>query len=151
MHGRRDWWLGNKLPKSEQPEAIQRLRAIWQAESEKTARQLAETFVQDYRQAGYDRVADCLEKDLDRCLTFHQFPAAHWQHLRTSNPIESVFGSVRLRTNAARRFKKTRSGVWLVHQVMERLSKRWRRLSSAHLCGTVPLPKSQPAPVAIPA
>ena len=141
----------DKLPKSEQPEAIQRLRAIWQAESEKTARQLAETFVRDYRQAGYDRAADCLEKDLDRCLTFHQFPAAHWQHLRTSNPIESVFGSVRLRTNAARRFKKTKSGVWLVHQVMERLSKRWRRLSSAHLCGTVPLPKNQPTPLAIPA
>ena len=125
------------------PEAIQRLRAIWQADSEKVARQLAEKSIRDFRQAGYDRAADCLESDLDRCLTFYQFPEAHWPHLRTSNPIESIFGAVRLRTNAARRFKKTKSGVWLVHQVIERLSKRWRRLCSAHLCSTVPLPGRQ--------
>jgi hypothetical protein len=56
--------------------------------------------------------------------------------------IESVFASVRLRTNAAKRFKKTRSGVHLMHQVMMRISKRWRRLKSAHLCPTVPLPKT---------
>jgi putative transposase len=141
----------DKLPKSERPEAIQRLRAIWQADSEKAARQLAERFIRDYRQAGYDRAADCLEKDLDRCLTFYQFPEAHWPHLRTSNPIESIFGAVRLRTNAARRFKKTKSGVWLVHQVIERLSKRWRRLCSAHLCATVPLPDRQQVSLAIPA
>jgi transposase-like protein len=130
----------DKLPKSERPEYVKRLRAIWQADSEKGARQLAEKLIHDFRLAGYDRAADCLEKDLDRCLTFYQFPEAHWSHLRTSNPIESIFSPVRLRTNAARRFKKTKSGVWLVHQVIERLSKRWRRLCSAHLCGTVPLP-----------
>lgn len=141
----------DKLPKRERPEAIQRLRAIWQADSEKLARQLAERFIRDSRQAGYDRAADCLEKDLDRCLTFYRFPEAHWPHLRTSNPIESIFGAVRLRTNAARRFKKTKSGVWLVHQVIERLSKRWRRLCSAHLCATVPLPDRQQVPLAIPA
>jgi transposase-like protein len=141
----------DKLPKRERPEAIQRLRAIWQADSEKLARQLAERFIRDSRQAGYDRAADCLEKDLDRCLTFYRFPEAHWPHLRTSNPIESIFGAVRLRTNAARRFKKTKSGVWLVHQVIERLSKRWRRLCSAHLCATVPLPDRQQIPLAIPA
>jgi len=135
--------VADKLPKRERPEAIQRLRAIWQADSEKGARQLAEKFIRDYRQAGYDRAAECLEKDLDRCLTFYRFPEAHWVHLRTSNPIESIFAPVRLRTNAARRFKKTKSGVWLVHQVIERLSKRWRRLCSAHLCATVPLPDRQ--------
>lgn len=140
----------DKLPKAERPEAIQRLRAIWQADSEKAARQLAEKFVREYRQAGYDRAADCLESDLDRCLTFYQFPEAHWVHLRTSNPIESIFGPVRLRTDAARRFKKTKSGVWLVHQVIQRLSKRWRRLCSAHLCSTVPLPRQQHS-VAVPA
>ena len=143
--------VADKLPKTERPEAIQRLRAIWQADNQKTARQLAERFIRDYRQAGYDRAAECLEKDLDRCLTFYQFPEAHWCHLRTSNPIESIFGPVRLRTNAARRFKKTKSGVWLVHQVIERLSKRWRRLCSAHLCSTVPLPDRQQVPLASPA
>lgn len=130
----------DKLPKSEQPEAVKRLRAVWQAKDEKTARKLASKLIADFREAGYDRAADCLADDLDRCLTFYQFPEAHWSHLRTTNVIESVFASARLRTNAAKRFKKTKSGVWLMHQIVERLSRRWRRLKSAHLCPTVPLP-----------
>lgn len=131
----------DKLPKTEQPEMTRRLRGIWQAGREKAARQLAATLIGDLRGAGYDRGADCLEADLDRCLTFYRFPEAHWQHLRTTNPIESVFASVRLRTNAAKRFKKTKSGVCLMHQIVRRLSKRWRRLCSAHLCKMVPLPE----------
>ena len=91
-------------------------------------------------QAGYDHAANCLEDDLDRCLTFYQFPEQHWSHLRTSNVVESPFAGVRLRTNAAKRFKKTKSGVCLVHQVLLRLSRRWRRLKSAHLCSQVELP-----------
>jgi putative transposase len=132
----------DKLPKDEQPEYTPRLRAIWQAESEKTALKLATAVVRDLREAGYDRAAQCLEDDLNRCLTFFAFPEAHWSHLRTTNVIESPFATVRLRTNAAKRFKKTRSGVHLMHQVMMRIAKRWRRLKSAHLCPTVPLPKT---------
>jgi transposase-like protein len=130
----------DKLPKDEQPTYGPRLRAIWQADSEKAARKLAAAVIHDLQEAGYDRAADCLEDDLDRCLTFYRFPEVHWSHLRTTNPIESVFATVRLRTNAAKRFKKTKSGVWLMHQVLDRLSKRWHRLKSAHLCPTVPLP-----------
>jgi transposase-like protein len=133
----------DKLPTSERPEYTKRLRAVWQADSEKAARKLAERLATDLRTAGYDRAADCLEEDLDRCLTFYQFPEAHWSHLRTTNVVESPFASVRLRTNAAKRFKKTKSGVYLVHQVMLRLEQSWRRLISAHLCGTVPLPGSR--------
>ena len=129
----------DKLPRKERPTWVPRVRAIWQANSEKAARRLAASVVHDLREAGYDRAADCLD-DLDRCLTFFQFPETHWIHLRTTNPIESVFAPVRLRTNAATRFKKTRSGVCLMHQVIARLSQRWRRLQSAHLCPTVPLP-----------
>jgi transposase-like protein len=132
----------DKLPKDEQPEYTQRLRAIWQADSEKAARLLAAGVVHDLREAGYDRAARCLEDDLDRCLTFYKFPEPHWSHLRTSNVVESPFATVRLRTNAAKRFKKTKSGVYLMHQVMDRLSKRWRRLKSAHLCPTVALPNA---------
>ena len=132
----------DKLPKEEQPEYTQRLRAIWQADSEKAARLLAAGVVHDLREAGYDRAARCLEDDLDRCLTFYKFPEPHWSHLRTSNVVESPFATVRLRTNAAKRFKKTKSGVYLMHQVMDRLSKRWRRLKSAHLCPTVALPNA---------
>ena len=132
----------DKLPTSERPEYTKRLRAVWQADSEKAARKLAGRLATDFRAAGYDRAADCLEDDLDRCLTFYQFPEAHWPHLRTTNVVESPFASVRLRTNAAKRFKKTKSGVYLVHQVMVRLEQSWRRLISAHLCRTIPLPSS---------
>ncbi len=129
----------DKLPMSERPEYTKRLRAIWQAGSESAARKLAAKMIHDLSTAGYDRAARCLEDDLDRCLTFYRFPKAHWPHLRTTTVIESPFASVRLRTNAAKRFKKTKSGVYLVHEVMKRLQQRWRRLKSAHLCATVPL------------
>lgn len=130
----------DKLPKAERPEYTQRLRAVWQAADESAARKLASKVIADLRRADYERAAACLEDDLDRCLTFYRFPEAHWSHLRTTNVIESPFASVRLRTNAAKRFKKTKSGVCLVHQVMLRLSRNWRHLKSAHLCGKVPLP-----------
>lgn len=133
----------DKLPRTELPEATTRIRAIWQADSESAARKLATQVIQDFRQAGYDRAADCLADDLNRCLTFYQFPEAHWSHLRTTNVIESPFAGVRLRTNAAKRFKKTRSGVYLVHQVLLRLSQTWRHLKAAHLCGQVPLPATK--------
>lgn len=132
----------DKLPLKERATWVGRLRGIWQADSEKAARRLHAAVVRDLRGAGYDRAADCLADDVDRCLTFYAFPEAHWVHLRTTNPIESIFATVRLRTNAAKRFKKTKSGVCLMHQVIERLSKGWRRLRSAHLCPTVPLPSS---------
>lgn len=128
----------DRLPVSERPEYTKRLRAVWQADSEKAARKLAGRLATDLRTAGYDRAANCLEDDLDRCLTFFRFPEAHWPHLRTTNVVESPFASVRLRTNAAKRFKKTKSGVCLVHQVMLRLERRWRRLTAAQLCGAVP-------------
>lgn len=132
----------DKLPKAEQPEALKRLRAIWQADSEKAARNLAGKLIADFWAAGYDRAADGLEDDLERCLTFYQFPQAHWSHLRRTNVVASPFAGVRLRMNAAKLFKKTKSGVCLVHQVLLRLSQTWRRLKSAHLCSQVPVPKA---------
>jgi transposase-like protein len=129
----------DKLPVKERPEYTTRLRAVWQADSESAARKLAAGVARDLRAAGYERAAKCLEDDLDRCLTFYQFPEVHWSHLRTTNVIESPFASVRLRTNAAKRFKKTKSGVCLVFEVLVRLQRNWRRLNSAHLCGTISL------------
>jgi len=131
----------DKLPRNERPEAIQRLGPSGRPRMSKRPASWRPALTHDFRTGGYDRAADCLENDLDRCLTFFRFPQAHWSHLRTSNPIESVFASVRLRTHAAKRFKKTRSGACLVYQVMVHLSRNWRRLKSAHLCPTVPLPE----------
>ena len=138
----------DKLPLGERPEYIQRLRAIWRADSRSAAQQLAQRVMNDLHAGGYDRAARCLEDDLERCLTFYDFPEPHWVHLRTTNVIESPFASVRLRTNAAKRFKKTKSGVYMVYEVMRRLSDKWHRLASPHLCSTVPLPKEQQSQVA---
>ncbi len=80
----------DKLPTSERPEYTKRLRAVWPADSEKAARKLAGRLTTDFWAAGYDRAAACLEEDLDRCLTFHPFPEAHWSHLRTTNVVGSV-------------------------------------------------------------
>lgn len=112
------------------------------ADSAAAARKLAQALLGDLSRAGYRRAAECLGDDRDRGLRFFQFPEPHGPHLRTINPIESVFRSVRLRTNAAKRFKKTRSGVFLVHQVIRRLEQNGKRLKAAHLCGTVPLPEA---------
>jgi len=87
----------NMLPKSLHPAAKRDLQAIWMApgieESEKNFDEFIETYGTKYHKA-----ADCLEKDRDALLTFYSFPAEHWRHIRTSNPIESTFATVRLRT-----------------------------------------------------
>ncbi|MBN2560477.1 MAG: transposase [Phycisphaerae bacterium] len=70
------------------------MRAVWQAKSEAKACALASKLIADFRPAGYERAADRLADDLDRCLTFYQSPEAHWSHLRTTNPVESPFSCV---------------------------------------------------------
>jgi transposase-like protein len=104
------------------------------------ARKRAAGVARDLRAGGDEAAAKCLEDDLDRCLTFYPFPENHWSHRRTTNVIESPFASVGLRTNPAKRFKKTKSGVYLVFEVMMRLQPNGRRLKSAYQCGTVSIP-----------
>src|SRR3954470_17739542 len=87
----------NKLPNSVQPAAKQDLREIWQAPDRATAEAAIATFAEKYG-AKYAKAVACLVKDRDALLCFYDFPAEHWDHLRTSNPIESVFATVRHRT-----------------------------------------------------
>jgi putative transposase len=87
----------DKLPKSVQPAAKQDLREIWQAPDRTTAETAISTFAEKYA-AKYEKAVTCLLKDRDALLTFYDFPAEHWDHLRTSNPIESVFATIRHRT-----------------------------------------------------
>lgn len=72
----------------------------------------------------------CLVKDREALLAFFDFPAAHWQHLRTTNPIESTFSSIRLRTVKTRNCVSAKSGLALMHQLVMSAQKRWRRLRS---------------------
>ena len=88
----------------------------------------------------YDRAAECLVDDLDRMLTYFDFPVEHHKHLRTTNVIESVFASVRLRTNAMKRLRSARSAVYLIFQIVKRQEKSLQRLSHAEKLRYITLP-----------
>lgn len=86
----------NKMPKSVQPKAKGDLHEIWQAETKDDANKAFDHFLEKYG-AKYAGACECLRKDRDVMLTFYDFPAEHWSHLRTTNPIESTFATIRLR------------------------------------------------------
>ena len=87
----------DKLPKRLQPEAKQKLHDIWMADTREHANEAFDLFVKTY-EAKYPKAVECLTKDREVLLAFYDFPAEHWIHLRTTNPIESTFATVRLRT-----------------------------------------------------
>ncbi|PIP35585.1 MAG: IS256 family transposase, partial [Desulfobacterales bacterium CG23_combo_of_CG06-09_8_20_14_all_52_9] len=91
----------NKLPKSLQAKAKAKLHQIWMAAEKDEAQRHFDEFVDVYA-AKYPKATECLEKDRDQLLTFYDFPAEHWRHIRTTNPIESTFATVRLRTDKIR-------------------------------------------------
>jgi putative transposase len=95
----------NKLAKSEQSKAKRALQEIWMAETKKDALAAFDVFVEGVK---YDKAVECLAKDRDALLTFYNFPAEHWKHLRTTNVIESSFATVRHRTCAPRDVFRTR-------------------------------------------
>ena len=130
----------NKLPKKEHPEAIERLRAIQRASGRVAAERLARLLVADWRKI-FVEAAICLEMNLERLLTFYDYPSEHWRHLRTSNVIESPFAAVRLRTDAAKRFRTVKSGVHLIWQLLLKQEKKWLRFCGAEKCASVPLPE----------
>jgi transposase-like protein len=117
----------NKLPKSVQPAAKQDLREIWQAPDRATAETAISTFVEKYA-AKYEKAATCLLKDRDALLTFYDFPAEHWDHLRTSNPIESVFATVRHRTVRTKGALSQDTARLMVFKLVMAAAKTWRRL-----------------------
>jgi transposase-like protein len=133
----------DKLPKKEHREATERLRAIYLAEDKESAKMLAEKLLNDWKQVGYLKSAECLEKALERLLTFHLFPSQHARHLRTTNPIESPFAAVKLRTNAVRRFRTPHSALHLLFKLLERSEKGWQRLSYPEKLKEVKLPGKQ--------
>lgn len=117
----------DKLPKRIQPQAKGHLHEIWQAGTRGDAEQAFDRFLVTYDDK-YPKATKCLAKDRPELLAFYDFPAAHWQHLRTSNPIESTFATIRLRTAATRNCVSAKSGLALVHQLAMSAQKRWRRL-----------------------
>jgi putative transposase len=117
----------NKLPKSLQAKAKARLHDIWMAPTKAEANKAFDGFLQTY-EAKYPKVADCLRKDREALLAFYQFPAEHWQHIRTTNPIESTFATVRLRTAKTRGCLSRTTALTMAFQLVRCAEKTWRRL-----------------------
>ena len=117
----------NKLPKGQQAKAKAALHEIWMAESRATAEQAFDHFLTTY-EAKYAKAAECLARDRQALLTFYDFPAEHWAHIRTTNPIESTFATVRLRT-AKTRGCVSRAGILaMVFKLTKSAEQRWRKL-----------------------
>jgi len=117
----------NKLPKSLQSKAKQKIHEIWHSDGKSEATRLLNDFIQAY-EAKYPRAAKCLEKDRDALLTFYDFPAEHWRHIRTSNPIESTFATVRLRTAKVRGCFSATTVITMAFKLCQCARKRWIRL-----------------------
>jgi putative transposase len=116
----------NKMPKNLHTKAKRALQEIWMAETKKDAVAALEAFVETY-QIKYERAADCLTKDRDALLAFYDFPAEHWKHLRTTNPIESTFATVRHRTSRSKGCLSNKSALAMVFS----LSKARRKIGAA--------------------
>ena len=117
----------DKFPKSMQPNAHKDLREIWLSPSRSAAEAAMTTFSEKYTPK-YAKAVDCLTKDSEQMLTFFDFPADHWDHLRTSNPIESVFATVRHRTVRMKGALSQDTARLMVFKLVMAASKTWRRL-----------------------
>jgi transposase-like protein len=119
----------DKLPKRLQAEARGRLRELYAAETREECERLRSRYVAELYAQGQSAAAETLLRDWDEFITFYRFPKEHWLHLRTSNPIESIFSGVRLRTEAAKRMRTRETALYLVFKIVERLGRNWRALN----------------------
>ncbi len=129
----------DKLPHKERSEAAKSLRAVYLSKTREEAKSKVLALAKSWRRL-YDRAAECLMDDVDRMLSYFDYPAEHHKHLRTTNPIESIFASVRLRTNAMKRLRSSRSAVYLIFQMVKRAEKNLQRLSHAEKLRYIALP-----------
>ena len=126
----------NKLPKHLQAQAKSDLHQIWMAATREQAHTAFTSFVQSY-EPKYPKAAECLAKDKTALLAFYDFPAAHWMHLRTTNPIESTFATVRLRTAKTRGCVSRASILSMVFKLVTSAETRWRALRGSELIAKV--------------
>jgi putative transposase len=124
----------NALPKSLHGKAKQDLHAIYEAENRKEAEQALDRFVAKYG-AKYDKAAAVLAKDRESLLAFYDFPAEHWKHVRTSNPIESTFATVRLRTAKTKGCLSRQTALAMVFKLAKSAERHWRCLDGSERLG----------------
>ena len=126
----------NKLPLLQHGKAKEALHQIWMAESRVDAEQAFDLFLSSY-EAKYPKATECLEKDRDSLLTFYDFPAEHWLHIRTTNPIESTFATVRLRTTKTRGCVSRAGLLAMVFKLTKTAEQNWRTLKGHALLAQV--------------
>ena len=117
----------NKLPKSLQAKAKRALQDIWMAETRTDALVAFDAFVETYG-VKYDKAVACLVKNREALLAFYDFPAEHWKHLRTTNPIESTFATIRHRTVRAKGCLSNKTALAMIFKLAEAAERSWRRL-----------------------
>lgn len=117
----------NYLPKGTQPKAKKALHEIWMAESREMANQAFDQFIETYG-AKYPKAVECLSKDRESLLAFYDFPAEHWVHIRTTNPIESTFATIRHRTDQAKGCVSRDTMLAMIYKLGMCAQKRWRRI-----------------------
>ena len=108
------------------------LHAIWQAETKAAAQEAFDLFLSTYR-AKYPKAAECLEKDRKESLAYYDFPAEHWLHIRSTNVIESVFATVRLRHDKTKGSGSRSACLTMVYKLMDSASRHWRALNGTAL------------------
>lgn len=126
----------NKLPKGEQPRAKDALHQVWMAATRDSAHKAFDLFLAKY-EAKYPKAAACLAKDREELLAFYDFPAEHWKHLRTTNPIESTFATVRLRTKRTKGSGSRVACLAMVFKLAQAAERKWRKLNGYQLLGDV--------------
>jgi len=122
----------DKLPKAKQPGAKEKLHQIWMADTREAANKAFDLFLETY-EAKYPKATACLKKDRDELLAFYDFPAEHWIHLRTTNPIESTFATVRLRTKKTKGSGSRTACLTMVYKLMMSAQRKWRMLNGSTL------------------
>ena len=127
----------DKLPKRQHDQAKLMLRNIPYAESRSEAERMRDVFVRWSRQHSYEAAAESLERDWDRMVTFYAFPKEHWTHIRTTNPVESPFAALRLRTDAAKRYKRVDRAIAVIWKMLMVAEGRFRRLKAPALMKVV--------------
>jgi transposase-like protein len=126
----------NALPKSAQPAARAALKEVRDAEDREHAENALERFAKDY-EAKWPKAVDKVTKDQDALLAFFDFPAEHWIHLKTTNPIESTFATVRLRTKVTKGPGSRAAGLAMAYKLIESAQTRWRAINAPHLLALV--------------
>jgi putative transposase len=122
----------DKLPKRLQPRAKKHLHEIFQAETKESAEEQVRSFEKEYGDR-YPKAVDSLVKDKEKLLTFYDFPAAHWQTIRSTNVIESAFATVKLRQRITKGAGTRTRGLTMAFKLLEMAEKRWRRIRSPKL------------------